>query len=80
MNRSFNDSIAERPESEFPLSASEAEQGFAWVVKGVLTGSADEARDWPPHARASSKMQVIEEPIRLAKDLAAITRPSALAA
>jgi hypothetical protein len=41
----------------------------------VLTGSADEARDWPPHARASSKMQVIEEPIRLAKDLAAITRP-----
>ena len=42
MNRSFNDSIAERPESEFPLSASEAEQGFAWVVKGVMVLMRDE--------------------------------------
>jgi hypothetical protein len=64
VNQSFAESTAERPESKFPLSASEAEQGFARVVEGVLTGSADEARDWPPHARAKSKMQVIEDSLR----------------
>ena len=80
MTRSFNDSTAERPESKFLLVRSKAEKGLACVVKGVMTGSADEGPDWPPHARASSKMQVIEELIQSANDLAAIPCLAAYAA
>ena len=80
MNRSFNDSTAERPESRLLLVSSEAEKGRACVVKVVMTGSADDGPDWQPHDRAISTMQVIEELIQLAKDLAAITSPAAHAA
>jgi len=80
VTRSCSDPTAARPESKFQLVGAKAEQGLACVVIGVMTGSADEGRDWPPHARARSKMQLVEEPIRLAKDLATITRPSAQSA
>ena len=46
------------------------------MMQGVMTGNADKGPDWPAHDRAISTMEVIEEPIQLAQDLAAITCPA----